>query len=367
VAIAGRRRASAEDASVVARYGGVEFIVVLPHAEVRAAGQASEGIQAEVWKPCRVEGHELVVTASIGIALSPDDGNSLDSLLQCANAAAFQAKADGRDSFRFFSSDMQRHSSRMLQLENALRWAIPRHELRVVYQPQVHIATRRVVGVEALVRWDHPELGAISPAEFIPVAENSGQMVEIGAWILRTALHQARRWQNEGLPELILAVNLSLQQFRHESLLPNLDAALLESGFPTGRLELELTESIAMDDPEQAVRIVQALRERGVLLSIDDFGTGYSSLSYLKRLRLNKLKIDKSFIDDIDRDGTDVSIVTAIVGMAQGLGMTTIAEGVETAGQLEVLGRLGCDEVQGYLFSKPLAAEEMEDYLRGAG
>jgi EAL domain-containing protein (putative c-di-GMP-specific phosphodiesterase class I) len=239
--------------------------------------------------------------------------------------------------------------------------------LHVVYQPQVHIATRKVVGVEALVRWQHPELGALSPAEFIPVAESSGQIIEVGEWILRTALHQARRWHAQGRAGLVLAVNLSLQQFRHEGLLTSLDCLLEETGFPPGNLELELTESIAMDDPERAVRIVQALHDRGVLLSIDDFGTGYSSLSYLKRLQLNKLKIDKSFIDDIDRDGTDVSIVTAIIGMARSLGMTTIAEGVETAGQLEVLHGLGCDEVQGYFFSRPLSAVELDTYLQEGG
>lgn len=367
VEMASRLKAVADDAGLVSRHNGDEFIVVRANTDMKAAACAAELIQNEIRRPCRIGGVELVVTACIGISLSPDDGAALDTLVQRAVTAAFRAKTEGRNSVSFFSTEMQHRSTRRLQLENALRTAIAHDELHVVYQPQVHIATRKVVGVEALVRWQHPELGALSPAEFIPVAESSGQIIEVGEWILRTALHQARRWHAQGRTGLVLAVNLSLQQFRHEGLLASLDRLLQETGFPPGNLELELTESIAMDDPERAVRIVQALHDRGVLLSIDDFGTGYSSLSYLKRLQLNKLKIDKSFIDDIDRDGTDVSIVTAIIGMARSLGMATIAEGVETAGQLEVLHRLGCDEVQGYFFSKPLSAVELGTYLQDGG
>lgn len=365
VDMAGRLKAAAGEAGLVSRHNGDEFIVVRPNTDMKTVAAAAESIQNEIRRPCRIGPHELVVTACVGISLSPDDGAALDTLVQRAVTAAFRAKADGRNSFRFFSAEMQHHSTRLLQLENALRTAISNKELRVVYQPQVNISTRRVVGVEALVRWEHPELGTISPAEFIPVAESSGQIIDIGEWILRSALHQAQAWRAQGQTELILAVNLSLQQFRHEGLLKSLEEVLAETGFPPARLELELTESIAMDNPEQAVRIVQALRDLGVLLSIDDFGTGYSSLSYLKRLQLNKLKIDKSFIDDIARDGTDVSIVTAVIGMARSLGMTTIAEGVETAGQLDVLHELGCDEVQGYFFSRPLTAQALEAYLQG--
>ncbi len=364
VEMASRLTAAAGDEGLVSRHNGDEFIMVLAKTDMKAAAAAAEAIQSEIRHPCRIGANDLVVSACIGISLSPDDGVALDTLVQRAVTAAFRAKAEGRNSISFFSTEMQHRSTRLLQLENALRTAAAHDELHVVYQPQVHIANRKVMGVEALVRWTHPELGAISPAEFIPVAERSGQIIELGEWILRTALYQAQRWRAQGRTGLVLAVNLSLQQFRHEGLLASLDRLLEETGFPPDRLELELTESIAMDDPEQAVRIVQALRDRGVLLSIDDFGTGYSSLSYLKRLQLNKLKIDKSFIDDIACDGTDVSIVTAVIGMARSLGMTTIAEGVETAGQLEVLHELGCDEVQGYFFSKPLSAADMEPYLQ---
>jgi len=367
VEMAGRLKAVADDAGLVSRHNGDEFIVIRPNTDMAGAAAMAERLQNEIRRPCVTSNNELVVTACVGISLSPDDGFALDTLLQRAVTAAFRAKTEGRNSLRFFSTEMQQGSTRLLRLENALRTAISHGELRVVYQPQVGIETRKVVGVEALVRWEHPELGSISPAEFIPVAESSGQIIELGQWILRTALHQAQGWRAQGHTDLILAVNLSLQQFRHDGLLRTVELLLEETGFPAGNLELELTESIAMDNPEQAVRTVQALRDRGVLLSIDDFGTGYSSLSYLKRLQLNKLKIDKSFIDDIAQDGTDVSIVTAIIGMARSLGMTTIAEGVETARQLEVLHELGCDEVQGYFFSRPLSASGLEAFLPGEG
>lgn len=367
VELARRLQFTPNGGAIAFRHSGGQFFVAVPLSLSNEAARYAERLQAELSLPVRVNGRELVVTVSIGIALYPSDGRDTDILMQHAEAALAEAKAAGSNSYRYFSPDMQQRSSRFLQLENALRGALAQHQLSIVYQPQVDIATRTVTAVEALLRWRHPELGQVSPAEFIPVAESSGQIVQIGEWVLRTASRQMAEWHALGLPRISVAVNLSLAQFRHSNLLPVVDEALRDSGLAPDRLELELTESIAMDDPDMAVRIVDQLRARGVGLAIDDFGTGYSSMSYLKRLDLHKLKIDKSFIDNVDRRGPDVAIVRAIIGVAQSLEMVVVAEGVETESQLEALRRLGCDKIQGYYFSAPRDAAGFAAYLDSGG
>ena len=284
-------------------------------------------------------------------------------LLKNADAAMYRVKRDSRNDFRFFTAEMQAHSERNLQLVNALRHALARNELQLHYQPQVAMNDGRIIGAEALLRWQHPELGMISPAEFIPIAENSGQIIAIGEWVLRTAVNQVKTWQRNGLPAMVIAVNLSAIQFRQPDLPELVSRILDEAQLAPEYLELELTEAVAMDDPQTAVCIMDKLFARGIRMSIDDFGTGYSSLSYLKRFKVYKLKIDQSFVRNISDNPEDKAIVTTIINLASSLGMHTVAEGVETAGQLAFLRLQGCDEVQGYYFSKPLPKADFESFV----
>ncbi|MFA5371614.1 MAG: GGDEF domain-containing phosphodiesterase, partial [Sideroxydans sp.] len=314
--------------------------------------------------PFQYETHELTSTPSIGIALYPDDGTDMETLSQHADAAMYQAKQAGRDKFCFYTQAMQINSARNLRLMNDLRQALARDQLHVHYQPQIAMQDGRVIGAEALLRWQHSELGLISPAEFIPIAESSGLIIPIGEWVLRTAVLQMKAWLEQGWPGMVIAVNLSAVQFRHSSIVERIAAILEESGLPPQALELELTEAVAMDDPQAAAAVMDALYAHGIRMSIDDFGTGYSSLSYLKRFKVHKLKIDQSFVRDIGSDPEDKAIVGAIINMASSLGLHTIAEGVETAEQLAFLRLHGCDEVQGYYFSKPLTADAFTEFLR---
>jgi len=363
VEIAKRLKSAMREEDTVSRLGGDEFILLLPNTDADGAAHVAEKLLERVAGLCKIEQHELVVTPSIGIAMYPDDGLDFESLSQCADVAMYRAKHDGRNNYKFFTAEMQTHSARILQLENALRYALARGELSLHYQPQLSLESGRIIGAEALLRWQHPEFGAVSPAEFIPIAESSGQILHIGEWVLRTAATQMKSWMGRGMAPMIIAVNLSAVQFRHPNL-PEMVTQILDSvNLPAQYLELELTEGVAMHDPVGAIMMMDSLHERGIRMSIDDFGTGYSSLSYLKRFKVYKLKIDQSFVRDITDDPEDKAIVKAIISLAGSLGLQTIAEGVETEGQLALLREQGCHEVQGYFFSKPLPADEFETFI----
>jgi len=363
IEVAKRLQSVLREEDTASRLGGDEFMLILPGADARGAAQVAQKLLQVVAEPCQIEQHDLVVTASIGIALYPNDGNNLESLSKSADTAMYRAKQEGRNGYRFFTPAMQARTARNMQLVNALRQALELDQFELHYQPQVTIPDRRIIGVETLLRWRHPELGNVSPAEFIPVAEDSGLILPIGEWVLRTAVKQLKRWMDSGYAPFVVAVNLSAVQFRHPSLPELVSSILEEAQLPGKYLELELTEGVTMHDPQRAIAIMDNLHERGIRMSIDDFGTGYSSLNYLKKFKAYKLKIDQSFVRDISTDLEDKAIVGAIISMSGNLGLQTIAEGVETAEQLAYLVEQGCDEAQGYFFSKPLTAADLEPLI----
>ncbi len=349
----------------VARLGGDQFLVLLPDlARGEDAGLAAEQVLRAVRVPLTLEERELSVTASVGISLFPHDGGEVAQLLKNAEAAMYHAKEVGRNNFQFFTPDLNARAFEALSMEMSLKMALERDEFLLLYQPQFEAEGGRLVGLEALLRWRHRDLGLVAPARFVPLAEEHGLILPIGDWVLRTACSQVRRWLDEGLPAVPVAVNMSALQFRRPGLVERLQEILAETGLPARYLELELTESIVMREAESTIALLVRLQQMGLSLSIDDFGTGYSSLSYLRRFPIHKLKIDQSFVRDLTRDPDAAAITAAIVGMGKSLKLRIIAEGVETAEQLELLRRLGCDETQGYLNGLPLAAEQAGDLLR---
>jgi diguanylate cyclase (GGDEF)-like protein len=367
VEVAERLKGALRASDVVARLGGDEFVVILGEADqVGDVERIARNLLAVLSQPLQLSGHEWQTTASIGIAIYPADGLDVQTLTKNADMAMYLAKEEGKNGFRFFTKDTRNLSIESLQLEAALRRALERGQLSLHYQPKVGMADEGVTGVEALLRWSHPEFGAVSPAQFIPLAEETGLVVPIGRWVLREACAQAMRWQGSGLNPLSVAVNLSPRQFADEHLLDDIDEALERSGLSPSLLQLEVTESMVMRNVSRAVKVMDAIRSRGVRLAIDDFGTGYSSMSLLKQLPIDTIKIDRSFVRDLPSDSEDCAIVQAIISMAKALDLMIIAEGVETAAQEVFLRELGCDEMQGFLFSRPVVADEFAGFVRSA-
>jgi diguanylate cyclase (GGDEF)-like protein/PAS domain S-box-containing protein len=362
--VAQRLLGCVRESDTVSRQGGDEFLVVLPDLRgMDAITPVLQKIRDQLQLPFECDGHELTTSASIGIALYPDDGRDFDTLLKKADTAMYQAKDAGRNGYRFFDAQMNVTAVEHLRLKSGLRRALERGEFELHYQPQIELASGRLIGVEALLRWNHPEHGTMAPARFIPVAEDSGLIVPIGEWVILQACRQAVAWQRAGLPALVMAVNLSAVEFKRGDVEHKVTRALQDSGLDPHRLELELTESVLIHNTEQVLATVQRLKRLGVTLSIDDFGTGYSSLSYLKRFEVDKLKIDRSFVRDLATDEDDAAIIRAIIQMARSLGLRTIAEGVEDAGLLARLQAFGCDEAQGYCLARPLSAAAFVDFV----
>ncbi|MCK0507456.1 sensor domain-containing protein [Aromatoleum anaerobium] len=363
--VALRLRDAVRETDTVARLGGDEFVVVLQgiggaHDVTHVAAK----LLARLSAPYCVDTTELHTTPSIGISLFPDDSADPAALMRNADTAMYHAKAAGRAKFQFYTDEMNRAATARLDLERKLRGAAARGEFELWYQPQFDSRHGHLTGLEALVRWRHPEDGLIAPLRFIPLAEETGVIVEIGTWVLREACRQARQWLDAGLPQLRISVNLSVRQLREKCLVDTVSTILAASGLRPGLLELEITESAVMDNPDEAVALLQALKDLGVRIAIDDFGTGHSSLSYLKLFPLDHLKIDRSFVSDIEHDANDAMIVAAAVSLAHNLGLSVIAEGVESAVQVARLRELGCDELQGFHFSRPVTADVVENSLR---
>ena len=362
--VADRLRRLMRDEDTLARVSGDHFVAVLPGMGQNEAAPWAVRVLEEIDRPVRPLGSELIVTASLGIALCPSDGQTHATLLMNAETAMYRMKQDGRNGYRFFTRDIQEHSERTIALGYALRSALGKDEFQLLYQPELLIASGALVGVEALLRWKSPQLGAVMPAEFIPVAESYGLIGQLGEWVMRTALAQAKRFQSCGLGGLTVGVNLSALQFAQPDLANSMIRIVRETGADPKMLEVELTEAAAMKDLQQATRTMRDLGDYGFRIAIDDFGTGYSSLSYLKRFDVDKLKIDQSFIRDLATNSDDQAIVTAIIQMAHSLGMVTVAEGVETPEQLDFLREKGCDLAQGYLFSYPLTPDNLEKFAQ---
>ncbi len=347
------------------RIGGDEFTIFIPDiGKADNATQLARRVLGDLAKPCYVAKQELFLTSSIGIAVYPDDGDDLDTLLKHADIAMSHAKQQGKNTYQFYSKEINARTERRLSLEHQLRKALSRDEISLHYQPKVDIASGRVIGAEALMRWTHRDLGMVSPMEFIPIAEEAGLITELGAWALHTASAHCKGWQNAGLGELRIAVNVSSQQFRQQGLLQTIQSALGQAKLDPKHLVIELTESMIMANPAESVAALREIKEMGLKLSVDDFGTGYSSLSYLKRFPLDELKVDRSFVKDIPGDADDAAITAAIIVLAHSLGLSVVAEGVETAEQLAFLKNVGCDEFQGYFFSKPLPEPAFVDRVK---
>lgn len=348
----------------LSRQGGDEFVVLLPELTDDAVpAEIAQKILFSIKDPISIANHELFITASIGIAVYPDDGDNVDVLTRHADAAMYHAKNSGRNNYQFFTKEMSARVAAQLTMENSLQKAISNNELMLFYQPKVSIKTGKIIGAEALIRWVHPQWGMMMPDRFIKIAEDSGLIRGIGHWVLREACTQNKKWQDSGLPEIPIAINVSVVELHHAHFTQEVTKVLLQTGLQPYHLELEVTESVAIQTEVTVINDLNKLKEMGVRLSVDDFGTGYSSLSYLKLLPVNTIKIDKSFIRDIQVDANDAAIVTAIIKMSQSLGLTVIAEGVETQAQLEFLQSHDCDEMQGYLFSRPLPADEFAALL----
>ena len=363
--VAERLSSTLRRSDTVAPLGGDEFMILLSTtANAEATARVAQKLLDALQPPFLLNGHEVTGGASIGIAMFPDDGDDSDSLIKNADTALSQAKEQGRNHFKFYTNDMNARAFGQLMLETQLRRALERGELTIHYQPLVNLAQGRLVAVEALLRWAQPDLGMVSPAEFIPVAEESGLILPIGEWVLRRACQDVRGWHRLGFDQLRVAVNLSGRQFQDRNLAGTIARALSDTGFPASALELELTESVIMRDAAESAGRLRELTALGISLAVDDFGTGYSSLSYLRSFPIRSLKIDRTFVRDVDRDPNGAAIVQAIIALGTSLGLNVVAEGVETRAQMQTLQRYGCHEMQGFLFSRPVPASELLALLR---
>jgi diguanylate cyclase (GGDEF)-like protein/PAS domain S-box-containing protein len=363
-AVAERLRRGVRETDTISRQGGDEFVIVLPElADPESAGSIAGKLMEQMHEPVRVNGHRLNVTFSLGIALYPDDGDDFDTLMKKADTAMYSAKEAGRNTLRFFTAAMNIEAAARLKLQGRLQRALEKEELVLYYQPQFDLASGRILGAEALLRWRDPERGLVPPGEFIPVAEDTGLIGPIGEWVIGEACRELRRWHEAGATDLSMAVNLSPVQFRRSRLVEIAARALQENRLPAECLEFELTESLLIREDAAILETLTALKGLGVKLSIDDFGTGYSSLAYLKRFNVDKLKIDQSFIRELCSNPDDEAIVSAVITMARQLRLRTVAEGVENAEQATMLRRFDCDEVQGFHFGRPMPAADFQALL----
>ena len=365
--VAARLTHCLRDTDTVARLGGDEFTIMLPDAaSAQVVGEVAQRVLSDFTQPFNDGEQEMYVSASIGISLFPRDGASSDELVKHADTAMYSAKDSGRNNYRYFTEDLNHEVREKVMLESGLRRAIERGELRLHYQPKIDLATNRVIGAESLVRWQHPTRGLIPPSKFIRVAEESGLIVPLGEWVLRAACEQVRAWQREGF-DIQVAINVSARQFQQRNLADVVMGIMQDCGVDPQFVEIELTESAIMNDAEMSISTLERMKSRGIAISIDDFGTGYSSLSYLKRLPLDILKIDQSFVRDITTDHNDAAIVRAIIGLARSLNIKVIAEGVEDDNQLSFLNAYGCNYGQGYLFGRPLIPESLIELVKKQG
>ncbi|MCH8872166.1 EAL domain-containing protein [candidate division KSB1 bacterium] len=363
--VAKRLKTTVRQVDTVARLGGDEFtIVLLEINHAQDAKDVAQKILKVISQPYKIEEHELFVTASVGISIYPDDGSDIESLIRKADIAMYRAKGQGKNNYQVYNLSMDAKFFERLTLENSLRKAVENEELVAYYQPQVDLRTGEITGVEALVRWQHQKFGLVPPDKFIPLAEETGVILEIDEWMMKTACRQIKNWEREGIANIRVAVNLSTRQFRQKNLTEKVAQILNDSAVQPKNLCLEITENEVMQNIETTVEILQALKKMGVFLSLDDFGTGYSSLSYLKRFPIDVLKIDRTFVNGIPSDRDDTAISTAIVVLAHSMELQVIAEGVEKSEQIAFLQSLQCDEIQGFYFSRPLNAETVTDLLK---
>ena len=352
------------DSVRLARLGGDEFVVLVEDVDNEDQVSAvAARIRKALTAPFKYQGHQFIITPSIGISMYPDDSQEKDELLMNADMAMYQAKSAGRNNYRFYSGTMNRRSLDRLDMENELQNAIRNQLFEIYYQPKVNLANFRTVGVEALLRWHHPEKGWVSPSQFIPLAEETGLIIPLGAWVIQQACRQLADWQENGLPDISIAINVSSEQFRHGELLNTVLDTVKHNGIHAQSLELEITESLLMKNVEETVAVLRKFKDAGIRISVDDFGTGYSSLSYLKQFPLDSLKIDRSFVQDLHNNNDDAAICAAILAMAKELSLNVVAEGVEFEEQLEFLRRHGCHQIQGFLISKPLPPDELKTFV----
>lgn len=363
--VAARLQVCVRDSDTVARLGGDEFVVLLPDMEEgKDAATVAQKILAVIGKGFTLIGHEFRVTASIGISLYPQDGDDEQTLTKNADIAMYQAKAEGKNNFQFYSEKLNANSLERLTLESSLRHALERNEFRLYYQAKRDIRSGRIAGMEALLRWEHPDLGTVAPMQFIPVAEDTGLIVPIGKWVLKTACLQSVAWQKEGLPPLSVAVNMTARQFSDEYLLQDLASILKDTGMNPHLLEIELSESLLIHDVETTLRILTGIKSLGIRIAVDDFGTGYSSLATLQRFPLDTVKIDRSFIGELVGPSEGSALADAIIAMGKSLSLTVVAQGVETKEQADFLRAHACDELQGFYFNRPLPAYQFAQLMR---